>query len=176
MRSYTARRQHGSCTFQPVHSGVPRARGEHSRPRSPLFACFRIKQNFCCPAFLPLTSPSETRSHFRFQHQMQSGPEILITKNAAPGTSRCIYQVPIGYVSQPKQDKRNQHFVSAEVHREVLASARFSCLARSCASTSTACLVRPTESIIPRCMRSCVSRPALRRPSFAWLSSCVIWS
>ena len=45
------------------------------------------------------------------------GPEILVTKNAASGSSRYIYQAPIGYVSQPKQDKRNQHFVSAEVQR-----------------------------------------------------------
>src|ERR1035441_1248226 len=33
------------------------------------------------------------------------------------GNSRYIYQTPIGYVTQPKQDKRNQHFVSAEVKR-----------------------------------------------------------
>src|SRR5271157_2489509 len=45
------------------------------------------------------------------------GPEILVSKNAAFGSSRYIYQVPIGFVSQPKQDKRNQHFVSAEVQR-----------------------------------------------------------
>ena len=45
------------------------------------------------------------------------GPEILVTKNAASGPSRYIYQAPIGYVSQPKQDKRNQYFVSAEVRR-----------------------------------------------------------
>src|SRR5208283_440498 len=45
------------------------------------------------------------------------GPEILVTKNAAAGPSRHIYQAPIGYVSQPKQDKRNQSFVSAEVHQ-----------------------------------------------------------
>jgi hypothetical protein len=44
------------------------------------------------------------------------GPEILVTKNAASGPNRYIYQAPIGYVSHPKQDKRNQHFVSAEVH------------------------------------------------------------
>ena len=36
--------------------------------------------------------------------------------------------------------------------------------------------VQPRESIIPPCTRSCVSPPALRPPSFAWLSSCVIWS
>jgi hypothetical protein len=41
--------------------------------------------------------------------------EILITKNSGSGPSRYIYQAPIGYVSQPKQDKRDQHYVSAEV-------------------------------------------------------------
>jgi hypothetical protein len=46
-----------------------------------------------------------------------AGPEILVTKNAAAGLNRYIYQAPIGYVSQPKQDKRNQSFVSAEVHQ-----------------------------------------------------------
>src|SRR5208337_3492467 len=48
------------------------------------------------------------------------GSEILVTKNATPGPSRYIYQAPIGYVSHPRQDKRNQHFVSAEVHGESL--------------------------------------------------------
>jgi len=43
--------------------------------------------------------------------------EILITKNGKSGPGRYLYHVPIGYVSQPKQDKRNQHFVSAEVHQ-----------------------------------------------------------
>ncbi len=42
--------------------------------------------------------------------------EILITKNAGAGPKGYLYHVPIGHVSQPKQDKRNEHFVSAEVH------------------------------------------------------------
>ena len=46
-----------------------------------------------------------------------AGPEILVTKNAAAGPNRYIYQAPIGCVSQPKQDKRDQSFVSAEVHQ-----------------------------------------------------------
>jgi len=45
------------------------------------------------------------------------GPEILVTKNGVSGPSRYIYQAPIGYVSQPRLDKRNQGFVSAEVRR-----------------------------------------------------------
>ena len=43
--------------------------------------------------------------------------EILITKNSDSGPIRYLYHLSIGYVSQPKQDKRNQQFVSAEVHR-----------------------------------------------------------
>ena len=46
-----------------------------------------------------------------------AGPEIFVTKNAAAGPNRYIYQAPIGFVSQPKQDKRTQHFVSPEVQR-----------------------------------------------------------
>ena len=45
------------------------------------------------------------------------GTEILITNSAASGPNRHLYQTPIGYVSQPKQDKRNRYFVSAEVNR-----------------------------------------------------------
>ena len=44
------------------------------------------------------------------------GSEILITKNVGASRNRYLYQVPIAYVSQPKQDKRNQYFVSAEVN------------------------------------------------------------
>src|ERR1017187_1804589 len=59
---------------------------------------------------------------------------------------------------------------------EALASARFFCLARFCASTSTACRIRPIGSIIPLCTKSCASHPRLRLPNSALLSSCVIWS
>ena len=44
------------------------------------------------------------------------GSEILITKNGESGPKSYLYHVPIGHVSQPKEDKRNQHFVAAEVH------------------------------------------------------------
>ena len=46
-----------------------------------------------------------------------SGTEIYVAKNSTSRTSHCLYQAPIAYVSQPKQDKRNQHFVAAEVRR-----------------------------------------------------------
>ena len=41
------------------------------------------------------------------------------------------HQPDIKYVSQPKQDKRNQNFVSAEVHRGSLGISRSSCTASS---------------------------------------------
>ena len=46
-----------------------------------------------------------------------AGTEIYITKNGSSGIDRSLYQAPIGYVSQPKRDKRHEHFVSAEIHR-----------------------------------------------------------
>jgi len=45
----------------------------------------------------------------------KGGTEILITKHAVSGRNHCLYQAPIGYVTQPRTDKRNEHFVSAEV-------------------------------------------------------------
>ena len=43
--------------------------------------------------------------------------EILITKNSGSGPNRYLYHVPIGYVSRPRPDKRDQPYVSAEVQR-----------------------------------------------------------
>jgi len=43
------------------------------------------------------------------------GAEILITRHAVSGHNRYFYQAPIGYVTQPKPDKRGEYFVSAEV-------------------------------------------------------------
>jgi len=57
----------------------------------------------------PSLIPAPTRDTIR--------AEILITKNSDSGPNRYLYHVPIGYVSQPKLDKRNQHYVSAEVQR-----------------------------------------------------------
>ncbi len=45
------------------------------------------------------------------------GPEILVSKNAMSAPTRYLYQAPVGHVSRPKQDKRDQHFVSAEVQQ-----------------------------------------------------------
>ena len=42
------------------------------------------------------------------------GPEIYIA-NARSPIDRCLYQAPIGYVTQPKLDRRQRHFVCAQV-------------------------------------------------------------
>src|SRR5215472_8423000 len=47
--------------------------------------------------------------------------EIYITKSStSAGLNRCLYQVPIAYVTQPKLDKRDQRFVAAEVQQKAL--------------------------------------------------------
>jgi hypothetical protein len=52
---------------------------------------------------------------FRIPTGDTAAPEICITKAHSSGTNRCLYQAPVGYVTQPKLDKRHQHFVSAQV-------------------------------------------------------------
>ncbi len=48
------------------------------------------------------------------------GAEIFITKQTPSGTIPSLYQAQIGYVTQPKPDKRNRLFVSAEVRQGTL--------------------------------------------------------
>lgn len=45
------------------------------------------------------------------------GTEILVNKAAVSASSPSLYLAAIGYVSQPKADKRGQNFVAAEVVR-----------------------------------------------------------
>ena len=39
----------------------------------------------------------------------------MVAKNSLTGPGRDVYQAPIGYVTQPKRDKRDQFFVAAQV-------------------------------------------------------------
>jgi hypothetical protein len=45
----------------------------------------------------------------------QVGTEIHVRKNAASRFIRELYEAPIGYVTRPKEDKRKDLFVTAEV-------------------------------------------------------------
>src|SRR5208337_684882 len=52
-----------------------------------------------------------------------TGAEIYVAKAHSP-IDRCLYQAPIGYVTQPKLDRRQCHFVCAQVkhgHLDILA-------------------------------------------------------
>ena len=104
------------------------------------------------------------------------GPEILVTKNATAGPNRYIYQVPIGYVSHPKQDKRNQSFVSAEVPQGGLGIGTIflPCeVLREYFYRLPSTVDRVDHPTLYEVLRI---PDTLRPPSFAWLSSCVIWS
>lgn len=54
-----------------------------------------------------------------------AGPEIYVAKSQTATSSRYLCQAPIGYVTQPKPDRRNQNFVSAAVHGGLGLSAIF---------------------------------------------------
>lgn len=48
-----------------------------------------------------------------------TGAEIYLTKKCGLPRNQCLYLVPIGHVSQPRQDNRNQPFVSAQIQQGV---------------------------------------------------------
>src|SRR5215469_2983314 len=51
----------------------------------------------------------------------KAGVKIYITQSSVSSRlNRCLYQAPIRYVTQPKPDKRTQHFVSAEIQQKGL--------------------------------------------------------
>src|ERR1035437_7862452 len=87
------------------------------RQEEPAACVFANQTKLLLPRFLAKSVAVGDEITFPIPAPDTVGPEILVTKNAASGLGRCIYQAPIGYVSQPKLDKRNQHFVSAEVQR-----------------------------------------------------------
>ncbi len=104
------------------------------------------------------------------------GPEILVAKKFVAGRIRYLYQAPIGYVGQPKQDNRGQHFVSPRFSRENLASDRSSCLAKPSGSTSTAFQAQSTPSRTPLSTKCCIFQPPQLLPNFAWHLSCETWN
>ncbi len=109
--------QHGSCVFQFGHSDLSGACSKYSAAGESCW--FRVGQSGedslarLLAGYIgigdEITFPVPTGDTIR--------AEILITKNSGSGPSRYLYHVPIGYVGRPRQDKRNQHFVSAEVQR-----------------------------------------------------------
>jgi len=47
--------------------------------------------------------------------EVSPGVEIYVSKSPLAGSSRAMYQAPIGYVTHPKKDKRGDFFVMAQV-------------------------------------------------------------
>src|SRR5271157_1259042 len=147
-----------------------------SEMRTLLPVCSPIKPSFCCRDFLRSLSLSETKSRFRFQHQMQSARKSLSPRMPPPDRAVISTRHQSDTSASPSRTNEISITFRLRFNVEALEWARFSWVARSCESTSIACRVRPAASIIPACTRSCVSRPALRPPSFTSLSSCAIWS
>jgi hypothetical protein len=87
------------------------------RQDDPAACVFANQTKLLLPRFLAKSVAVGDEVAFPIPTPDAVGPEILVTKNAASGPNRYLYHVPVGYVSQPKQDKRNQPFVSAEVQR-----------------------------------------------------------
>ena len=87
------------------------------RDEGPPVCVFANQTKLLLPRFLAANVAIGDEITFPIPSAAAAGAEIYITKNTSAGKNRFLYQARIGYVSQPKQDKRNQPFVSAEVHR-----------------------------------------------------------
>ena len=87
------------------------------RQKSPASCVFANQTKLLVSRFLASHVAVGDEIGFPISTSNEVGTEILITKNGESGPKSYLYHVSIGHVSQPKQDKRNQHFVSAEVHR-----------------------------------------------------------
>ena len=166
---YNARRQHGSCVLQSVHSCLPGARGQRPAAGRSCCLCVRQSNQASAVAFSCEVCRCRRRDHI-------SDSSTRCSRLGNPRHQEChprtepLYLPGANRIRQPAQAGQTKSALTfrPRFNGEALASARFSCLARSCASTSID-LPRTAEreSIIPPCTRSCVSRPALRPPSFA---------
>jgi hypothetical protein len=85
------------------------------RDESPPVCVFANQTKLLLPRFLAANVTIGDEITFPIPSADAVGAEIYITKSGSSGKSHSLYQAPIGYASLPKQDKRNQHYVSAEV-------------------------------------------------------------
>ena len=115
-RPYNARRKYAFDVLHFVHPHLSERVVSVQRQEKPAICVFANRSKLLVSRFLASYVAIGDDIAFPVSTGDAVGTEILITKNAGAGPKRYLYHVPIGYVSQPKQDKRNQHFVSAEVH------------------------------------------------------------
>jgi hypothetical protein len=86
---------------------------EHSQPPQCLLA--NGTKVSLSPALATHVSPGDTIGFPVLASSLTSSAEIYVTKNRLSGGYGDVYQAAIGYVTQPKQDKRGEFFVVAEV-------------------------------------------------------------
>ena len=162
---YNARRQHGSCVLRSVHSCLPGARGQ--RPAAGGSCCLCVRQSNQAsrvPFSCEVMSLSATRSHFRFQHQMQSARKSRSPRMPPPDRAVISTRRQSDTSASPSRTNEISTSFRPRFTAEALASARFSCLARSCASTSIACRV-PADRVDHPTLYEVLRIPASASPS-----------
>jgi hypothetical protein len=102
-----------------------------------------------------------------FTSPINRGTELYVVKASGPGPGRDLYQAPVGYVTQPQKNKRDQLFVSAGVREGSLASPQSSCDVRFCATISTASREAALLRISTLSTTCCEFPPALLPLNFA---------
>lgn len=110
-----------------------------------------------------------------FTSPVNRGPELYVATNAHSGHVRDPYQASIGYVTQPRKNKRDQLFAS-RFAREASASPQSSCHARFCTTTSTVFHEVAVLRLNPLSTMCCGFRLALLPLNFASRTNCGLWN
>ena len=91
------------------------------RQRNPPICTLANRANMRLSRVLALYIAVGDEIEFPIRTGNEVGGEVSITKRAVcRGCPHYIYQAPIGYVTQPKVDKRGQHFVATFLPSEAL--------------------------------------------------------
>ena len=62
-------------------------------------------------------TPADDISFPVLASSLTAATELYVARNSVSGPTRDLYQAPIGYVTQPKKDKRDEFFVAAAVQQ-----------------------------------------------------------
>ena len=90
------------------------------RQTNPAVCVLANRTNVRVPALLASYLDIGDEVTFSIPTGDEIGGEVYIAKGALRGPIHDLYQALIGYVTRPKLDKRNEHFVAAEVQRVAL--------------------------------------------------------
>jgi hypothetical protein len=172
---YNAPRSYGHALYS-IFSGLPWTRPQRLPRASRPSLHVRKSGQVLLPLLLANYIASGDEIAFTVPAHDAVGPEVYVTKASSAKTSNCLYLVPIGRVSQPKLDKRDQSFVSAHVRNGGLG---ISCVFLACEALRDCFYRVPSNGgnlSSPLYTKRCILGRLLLSQKFGSHSNCGLWN